>query len=188
MQKISDQINTKLDKQIIVYLLYFIIIVEIIWYIVSDVDFLSILLMFFLLIAIIINIKSQDKQYKVWIDAKRIISNILHKSEKVSSLEDPNVLSNGLFNIKFTNQLRDLGLDAILICLFIMRNPIENNMPSEISIALNIPRSTLYRNLLKLEELELVKPSNSLSDGRNKVYKITPYGEILLQDINYLLK
>jgi len=175
-------------------ILYVIVGLELIWFTLNDIESMTILLIIFLLAALVLRILHFKPPKPQWGDIKSILARLfqftdenVQGSEIITSNDTSIRAKSAIFNANFTDQLREIGLDSVLICLFLMRNPIDQRNPSTITTALNIPRSTLYRNIQRLIDLELVSENNLLSDGRRKTYQITYTGELLLEDLNSML-
>jgi len=92
-----------------------------------------------------------------------------------------------LFSPSVIEELRLLGLDGILICLYLLKNRNSFHSIKAIQEHLFIPRATVYRNIQKLLDLEYVDPKSQFDNPAKSYYKISYEGEVLMFDFYDLL-
>jgi len=92
-----------------------------------------------------------------------------------------------LFPLSVIEELRLLGLDGILICLYLLKNRNSFHSIKAIQEHLFIPRGTVYRNIQKLLDLEYVEPKSQFDNSAKLYYKNSYEGEVLMFDFYDLL-
>lgn len=83
---------------------------------------------------------------------------------------------------EFIDELREIGIDGILICLFLLQSSPVYASIKAIKKALNIPLSTMYRVVNKLKKHKAVEIHYTVDSPGENFYSLTPEGEsIVLQ-------
>lgn len=90
-------------------------------------------------------------------------------------------------NPSVIKELRALGLDGILISLYLLKHRDSYCSIKLIQRHLNIPMTTVYRNISKLLELGQVESQFSFEDPGKAYYKIAYQGEELMFDFYDLI-
>ncbi|MFV2016674.1 MAG: winged helix-turn-helix domain-containing protein, partial [Candidatus Heimdallarchaeota archaeon] len=90
-------------------------------------------------------------------------------------------------NPNIVEELRLTGIDGILICLYLLKHRDSFCSVKRIQKDLHIPKSTVYRNIQKLVEMQYVNTQNSLDDPGKTYYRIAYEGEALIYDFYDLL-
>jgi DNA-binding PadR family transcriptional regulator len=81
------------------------------------------------------------------------------------------------FDQKEIEKLRIMGIDGILICVYLLNQSSLTTSIRTIHKTLQIPLSTVYRTIQRLEEKEMVISHYTTESPGKKYYKIAPEGE-----------
>ena len=130
---------------------------------------------------------------KVIIGLENIKSGFIPESYSIPTLELPSPTSSMVeyFPIEFQNELRSemKGRTVLTLIEIAYQDPSETN-PNKLAKSLNIPLSTLSKEIKKLTELKYVESYVSaqvLEDGRYRNFKITSKGFSFLTILNTTL-
>ncbi len=131
---------------------------------------------------------------KVIVGLDNIKSEFIPESQSFPTLELPSPASSMMeyFPTEFQNELRSemKGRTVLTLIEIAYQNPDETN-PNKLAKSLNIPISTLSKEIKKLSELNYVESYVSaqvLQDGRYRNFKITSKGFSFLNILNTTLK
>ncbi|MHA2033536.1 MAG: PadR family transcriptional regulator [Candidatus Kariarchaeaceae archaeon] len=88
---------------------------------------------------------------------------------------------------EFVKEIRSIGVDGLLIAIFLLsQNPTFFSIKT-IQEQLGIPISTVYRTLKKLEEKEYVETRYTFDEPSRSYYSITVEGESLVLQVYELI-
>jgi len=185
------------------FILYAILGVEILLFSFSGFNRLSIFLISFLGIAVLANyFRQRLSEPDLWLDVKEklttvlIANKIIPDSPSLSPTRVPETIYRDgdetheliiKINPNIVEELRTIGIDGILICLYLLKYRDSSCSAKVIVKDLHIPKSTVYRNIQKLVEMQYVNTQGTLDEPGKTYYKIAFEGEGLMFDFYDLL-
>jgi hypothetical protein len=140
----------------------------------------------------IYRVKLVAEQDQIWPGVRTILHEVLVKNKiltqseeniyKVSSPRIANEIKEispvtNFFDQKEIEKLRIVGIDGILICVYLLNQSSLATSIRTIHKTLQIPLSTVYRTIQRLEEKEMVISHYTTESPGKKYYKIAPEGE-----------
>ncbi|OLS17107.1 MAG: hypothetical protein HeimC2_44960 [Candidatus Heimdallarchaeota archaeon LC_2] len=143
-----------------------------------------------------------DSDREIWVDVRQKLQAVLIENKIIPGspisistsqlkpvfLDDSDSQELSIqINPTFIQELRDIGLDGILICLYLLKQRESYCSIKVIQKHLNIPMTTVYRNIAKLENSQYVDSQYSFDDSGKAYYKITYQGEELMFDFYDLI-
>ena len=95
--------------------------------------------------------------------------------------------STSALNADYIKELRTMGIDGLLIALFLLQEYPSFCSVKVIQKTLNIPLSTVYRVVQKLEENDIIANQYILGSPNKAYYRITQEGESVVLELYQLL-
>ncbi len=184
-------------------ILYAILLVEILFFSFTGFNRLTIFLLLFLSIAAIARFfNERSSESNIWVDVKEKLTRVLVENNIIPSSPSlqPTSFPEPIYreadqthelaitiNPNIVEELRTIGIDGILICLYLLKHRDSSSSVKGIQKDLHIPKSTLYRNIVKLVEMQYVHTQGRLDEPSKNYYNITYEGETLMFDFYDLL-
>ncbi|MFW9992953.1 MAG: hypothetical protein ACFFD4_13000 [Candidatus Odinarchaeota archaeon] len=201
-------------KNRVIYLLYLIILLELLVSVFMRTRVMTLSIILLAIIALTVHgyrhlltrreqfpTQSPRKEYD-WMKAKNFLENVLVSSNilPVSSLADgKNGLLQFIDDFEQVNEnlstlkpesvrvLRSIGIYGLLISLFLLQQENAFCSVKVIQKGLNIPLSTVYRTMQRLEEQDQIISHYVLDSPNKAYYRLTPEGESLILELYELL-
>ena len=190
-------------RRVIRYAFYILLLGEILFLYFSNFERLSLILFSLLLIALWLRyVITQRYGPNVWTDVREklkvvlIANSIIPGAPTLSPLDYPKpiFIDEGetkelsiQINPSIIEDLRFLGLDGILICLYLLKHRESYCSIRTIQKDLRIPTSTIYRNIQRLVDNNYISPQYSFDDPKRAFYQIAYEGETLMFDFYDLI-
>ncbi|OLS19254.1 MAG: hypothetical protein HeimC2_42070 [Candidatus Heimdallarchaeota archaeon LC_2] len=191
--------------------LYVVLFFEIVYFLSSGNVILSLILLGLGAILIIFRLLIFPHRNSYWFNLKQQLSDILLNKKILLSdnsndstdltfirqqnfplLINPELIDNTPINFEnkqgIIQELRSIGLDGILICLFLVKNNKVFCSAKNIFRAVNLPQTSGYRHMQKLLNLNYIYTKSTFDNPHRNYFQLTVDGNFLIYDLYKIIK
>jgi DNA-binding HxlR family transcriptional regulator len=138
-----------------------------------------------------------NKERVGWLVLREVVESIIEDKEEIAneSLTDSSQVDTQTIvqldipklNKEFVDKLRSIGIDGVLILLFLLLQKPTLNSVKNINESVQIPIATLYRDMNQLLRQNMIYEQYVVDQPQTAYYQITEKGDKLIEELRQVL-